>query len=530
MFDRAKLGLFAITMLSLAGASSCDDTRMVLMEQHCGNDLCEQDLETCSSCEADCGGCQVCGDGTCDEDNESCSTCEEDCGACAVCGDGVCAHESGEEGCDECPADCGQCSACGDGMCSQLSGESCATCSTDCGACVTCGNGTCDKVDGETCASCPGDCGACNPCGNDLCEPGRGENCSSCEEDCGACDPCSNGECPVGGSCPGCEQGCIQGEFNVYFGNLHSHTHYSDGTAIPATAFAQSRSLGDDFLFITDHRSALTATEFNACRAQADAANENGAYITGCGYEMAPDISVDNQRKLGHVNALFVRSLRPQPKGLQNVYKWFQDCGEPCVGQWNHPPTPGTFSQYDYFGAGEDAMRLIEFNGGAPMAVKMDAYFTALRKGWHVSPSNNEDNHAPSWGKPPRATGVWATELSRLALRKAVRARRTFTTADDTALIWMKANGGCWMGSHLKGYPSGTFTVTARDRQERDGFGRIDLFDRTQKVIRTFACKGQNPCKATFTVNNLSKGDFFVSRAIQADGDQLISAPIWIDP
>jgi hypothetical protein len=353
---------------------------------------------------------------------------------------------------------------------------------------VTCGNGVCDTASGETCASCASDCGACDPCGNGLCEAGRGETCSTCDEDCGDCAP----EPP---------SGCLEGDFQIYWGTFHAHTHYSDGEGIPAQAFTQARNEGLDFFWITDHLNGIAPSEWSACKAQADGANTPGTFVAGCGYEMAPRFSVSDDRMMGHINALFTSELRKEPKGLSSVYDWFEGCGPNCVGQFNHPPAPRDFSGYDYFASGANAVRMIEFNGGGTMAEKMTAYFTALRKGWRVSPSNNEDNHGTNWGQSPRATGVWATALDRSSLRRAVRQNRTFSTFDDTAFIRMKTSDGCWMGSILRGYTSAQVTITVRD----------------------------NPCTATFKVGTLRRREIFVARATQKDGDQLISAPLWYE-
>src|SRR5262245_38755338 len=41
---------------------------------------------------------------------------------------------------------------------------------------------------------------------------------------------------------------------NVYFGNLHSHTSYSDGSGIPEDAYTHARDVAKvDFLAITEH-------------------------------------------------------------------------------------------------------------------------------------------------------------------------------------------------------------------------------------------------------------------------------------
>lgn len=43
------------------------------------------------------------------------------------------------------------------------------------------------------------------------------------------------------------------GAQNVYHGNLHAHTSYSDGSGTPDEAFAMARASGLDFTAITEH-------------------------------------------------------------------------------------------------------------------------------------------------------------------------------------------------------------------------------------------------------------------------------------
>ncbi|MFH1850682.1 MAG: S8 family serine peptidase [archaeon] len=77
----------------------------------CGDGLCNG-VESCISCEVDCGTCpSYCGDGECSGD-EACSSCEADCGVCpSTCGNGVCDTDETKQSCLE------DCHACGDGDC-----------------------------------------------------------------------------------------------------------------------------------------------------------------------------------------------------------------------------------------------------------------------------------------------------------------------------------------------------------------------------------------------------------------------------
>lgn len=475
-----------------------------------------------------------CGDGTCSADDaEYCVTCPKDCGACGTCGDGKC--EPGVEQCDDCAADCGPCAVCGDGTCVEADAEDCATCPSDCGACPGCGDSTCDPAMQETCASCPGDCGACDPCGDGLCDAAGGESCSTCPKDCGKCDPCGDGVCDpdANENCTTCMKdcsakcdvrpGCVQGELKAYWGNLHAHTSYSDGELTPAKAFTHARNAHLDFLWITDHKGQMSPEQWQQCQSMANAANTDGEFVAGCGYEIV--ILTANGGQLGHFNFLFVSKMIPAPKGLPALYQAVQDCS-PCVGQFNHPPNPANFNDFEFHADGKDAVRLVEFNGAGTWDVKLAQYLLALRKGWLVAPSFNEDNHHQNWGDSHHATGIYTAELSRLGIRGALKARRTFATLDDTASIHMKADDVCWMGSVLRGFGTTELTVVARDRQDGDGFKRIVLLGPHGNELASHACGDATPCTAKFT-RKVTEATHFVAMAVQTDGDRLVSAPVW---
>lgn len=158
----------------------------------CGDGICGEGYENCSSCPEDCGQC--CGNGECDF-FETCATCPTDCGSC--CGNLFC--DPGENICN-CPVDCsGGCAGCCDGtVC--MPGDNSDVCGAEgnechsCPAGTSCQSHTCQMVCGdlvcamapfEDCYTCSSDCGDC--CGNGVCDGTEGETCSTCEADCGEC-------------------------------------------------------------------------------------------------------------------------------------------------------------------------------------------------------------------------------------------------------------------------------------------------------------------------------------------------------
>jgi hypothetical protein len=69
-------------------------------------------------------------------------------------------------------------------------------------------------------------------------------------------------------------------------------------------------------------------------------------------------------------------------------------------------------------------------------------YRMALDSGWHVSPVANQDNHSADWGtRNDSRAGIWATALTRPALFLAIMSRRTFSTMDKNASVWLDLDG-----------------------------------------------------------------------------------------
>ena len=79
--------------------------------------------------------------------------------------------------------------------------------------------------------------------------------------------------------------------YSPYFGNLHSHSSYSDGVQTPADAYAFAR-LGSptplDFLAVTDHNhggAGMQLASYALGAAQAAAANDDGNFVALWGQE-----------------------------------------------------------------------------------------------------------------------------------------------------------------------------------------------------------------------------------------------------
>jgi len=141
-----------------------------------------------------------------------------------------------------------------------------------------------------------------------------------------------------------------QPNFKFYFGNLHSHTSYSDGSGTPREAYSYARDTGDlDFLAISEHNhkaagptsgdradGKLIATDpllYPRLIIDANEATDDGHFVAIFAQEFST-ISKGN-----HTNAFMARKVIDTANGnYRTVFTdgWMDDFGVEVM-QLNHP-------------------------------------------------------------------------------------------------------------------------------------------------------------------------------------------------
>ncbi len=248
--------------------------------------------------------------------------------------------------------------------------------------------------------------------------------------------------------------------YHLYFGDLHSHTRFSDGWAgTPADAYAAAEAAGADFLATTDHASRLTPEEWAMTRQMAAAATTD-TFAALPAYEFwvngRGELNVyDPPAALPNDNHVFHSTLEPRPAALAAFYDWV--AAQPgAVAQWNHPDyMTKSFDGFAYRTDARDAaIGLLEIHNYGSWTWKgivdyEPAYIAALDAGWHVMPAANSDTHNPDWisGYEVR-TVLLAPSLTPEDLYAAMRAGHGYATLDKNLRIDFNLNGAI-MGSTL---------------------------------------------------------------------------------
>lgn len=243
--------------------------------------------------------------------------------------------------------------------------------------------------------------------------------------------------------------------YNPYFGDLHTHTGYSDAyeASTPWDAYKAAIAAGADFMAVTDHvaiwnaynRWVASPEEWYDCLAAADFYTSR-KFVAMAGYEAW---LLGN---LGEINVYNTREIPPGPLGyrqdrLQSFYDWLaQQPG--AIGQFNHPLyVSDNFMDYSYYTPTRDTgMGIIEAYNDV---FYEDSYIMALDAGWHLMPSANSDTHYSDWiaGHEMR-TVLLAESLTPENLYAAMSASRGYATLDKNLQISYTLNG-LVMGSVL---------------------------------------------------------------------------------
>jgi hypothetical protein len=331
------------------------------------------------------------------------------------------------------------------------------------------------------------------------------------------------------------------GEFNLYFGDLHTHTGYSDAydDSTPWDAYAAAIEAGADFMAVTDHIAIWNAyhafvadpAEWADLLAAADYYTSED-FVAMAGYEAwllanCGEINVYNVRELPPEQTLGYRQDR-----LGNFYDWL--AAQPGgIGQFNHPLyVSDNFENYAFYSEARDVgMNVIEVHNED---FYEDSYIMALDAGWHIMPSANSDTHYSDWiaGHEMR-TVLLAEDLTPENLYAAMSARRGYATLDKNLEIRYTLNGAV-MGSILSDAEDPTFTVSIQI-SDPDGAGDeitlVEVVSDGGTVVATIPAE-EAEVDLSFEIENDGASYFYVrvTTASPLNGEAGVTAwtsPIW---
>jgi hypothetical protein len=305
----------------------------------------------------------------------------------------------------------------------------------------------------------------------------------------------------------------VANPLKVFFGDLHSHTSYSDGTLIPAVAHDYARNTAKlDVFCLTDHLEAVDDNEWLDMRETAWDANQDGKFVAIPALEWT--------KKWGHLN-IFDPKTRIWPTDPAQFYKAAAEAG--VVLKFNHPGD-GTVSHdgLEYSAIGDKAVKLMEVR----QAKEEAAFIRALNNGWHIAPDGSDDTHNPNWGNVKSWTGILAPGLSKRNVLDALKNRRCYSTLDRNCRLTFQVNGAP-MGEIIREpVEEVKVEVGVDDPDAGDAAAKIELFE-DGVVLPT---DEPNAAKRNWVTTCTPKPGkhYYFTKVTQKDGNLLWSAPVWV--
>ncbi len=356
--------------------------------------------------------------------------------------------------------------------------------------------------------------------------------------------------------------------YKLYFGQLHSHTaEYSDGAGTLAEALDYINKISDtdnvDFVAFTDHSNYFDATTainpeaalydtnlmtadskakwagFKQKIADFNASSTNRGVIALGGFEMTWSGGP------GHMNTWNTAGIvsrnnktlndKTTDNGMKAYYSLLsQPAGATSVSEFNHPGTTfGTFSDFAYWDPTIDSrVSLVEVGNGEG-AIGSGGYFPsynyytmALDKGWHLAPTNNQDNHKGKWGNANDARDVIITDnFTEQGIYDALKDRRVYATEDKNLEITYTVNNEL-MGTIIKDVPEQlNLNVSLKDADPTDSIIKAEVIANSGRVVYSWDVNAQSKALSTTLKPDYS---YYYIRVTEADGDLAVTAPVWV--
>jgi hypothetical protein len=214
-----------------------------------------------------------------------------------------------------------------------------------------------------------------------------------------------------------------------------------------------------------------------------------------------------------------------------------------ALGVFNHPGS-GEFDNFAFNANADNAMQGIAVRSGLAFATAIDCANTnvgasdysdrwkeALNKGFHLGPVADHDSHCNNYGMAlPTRTVYLASSLTKAAIMAAHRARHFFASEDPNAQLVFRTSDGTRIMGDIFNAPGGTTLVA-------------NVYDPNGESVTTLEIwRGQigggvpaapfatypNQSSATLAQPLTSGTYWYYVHAIQADGHDLWSSPMWI--
>ena len=355
--------------------------------------------------------------------------------------------------------------------------------------------------------------------------------------------------------------------YQLYFGQLHSHTTYSDGSGTLETALEHIENLPEgsnvQFVAFTDHSNYFDTT---SAANPADAMND-ASLMTAASKELwdtyKGTVAEFNEKHSdilaiagfemtwsggpGHINSFNTQGIvsrnnaelnnKSGDAGMKLYYATMNKDNGETLHQFNHPgATFGNFTDFSYWDEETDKrMFLVEVGNGEGQIgaggyyPSYEQYIMALDKGWHLAPTNNQDNHKGRWGNANDARDVVLTnDFSEQGIYDAIRALRVYATEDKNLQIIYTVNGeqmGTIFGEE-NAPEKLDISVNLFDPDGTDSISKVEVV--VDGGVTAYTWDDPEELEVgNLSVELVPEYSYYFIRVTQKDGDLAVTAPVW---
>ncbi len=213
------------------------------------------------------------------------------------------------------------------------------------------------------------------------------------------------------------------------------------------------------------------------------------------------------------------------------------------LGILNHPST-GEFDNFAFNADADNALQGIAVRSGLAFSTATDCatanvgttdysarWKEALNIGFHLAPAADHDSHCNNYGMAlPTRTVYLATSLTKASLLAAQRARHFYATEDPNAqLVFRTGDSAHVMGDIFNAAGGATLVASLYD-PDGESISTLEIW-RGQIgggiPVSPYATYS-NQSSATIAESLTSGSFYYYVHAVQADGHDIWSAPMWI--
>ncbi len=358
-------------------------------------------------------------------------------------------------------------------------------------------------------------------------------------------------------------------QYNFYYGNIHSHTDYSDGNkdsvasgvSTPWGSYIYAKSSYHvDFWGISEHNHfnannnpGMLLANYAAGLYQADISNDNGSFVCMYGMEFGTISQGGHVVTYGSPGLIGWEDVGGSPNydtycplndypaywNIINTYpNAFTTLAHPEIHDYNELLDGAPFSA-----AADKAIVGCAVRSGAAFSTTDDysdppassyeyRYRKCLASGYHVGPTIDHDNHYTNFGRTlPGRTVVLSTVLHRDSIIAAYKARRFYASDDWNTKVDYLINGACMGQTITIGYNS-NISVSVSDVDAADGVSLIEIYYGIpgSGVTSTLLTSVSNSNTLSYThVTQPGESYYYYAKITQTDNDIIWTAPVWIN-